>query len=344
MKKKVLTLWRVLLCLNCVAMKRIYFLIFLFFVGCQIKTTKEVKSQLIVQKTLEEFSDSTFFSDIRGISAYEREILLTDYKRDQIFVLDEDLKLVSVIGQKGQGPGEFLGASHLFYNGKYIFVENEMKRAFEIFTKEGEYKGNIFYRRKAPSTRFFENEGAVYYSPKSDEFAICKLDVKSKKMECFGEIESYRTKRETRVKNGRHLLKWKNTIVGVRETNPVIELYDFNGKLLLHKDFDDLESVANFIRYDNSKPIQENSYYVYNSDACIVGNNLYVLILTVGEKAGKMRPMSNTVLCFQLSDTAIRYKETLCLGTGWYNNLCVVGNNLLAFDADKSQLKKFSLK
>lgn len=325
-------------------MRKLYCLVLLLsFVACQTRSSKEIKSQLVVLKTIEEFSDSTFFSDVHGVFAYEKGVLLTDYKRDQLFVLDKDLDLVSTIGQKGQGPEEFLGASHLFYNGDLVFIENEMKRAFEIFTKEGQYKGNIPHKRIAPQTRFFEYEGAIYYSPDSDEFAICKLDIKSKTMEMFGEVEPYRTKRETRIKNGRHLLHGQNKILGIREAKPIIELYDFKGKVLLHKDFSDVESVADFVKFDKLKPIKENSYYVYNSDAYIAGNDLYVLIATVGEKGGKKRPESNTVLHFQLSDKAIVYKETLVLGRGWYRKLCVMGNNLIAFNGSESKLEEFKL-
>lgn len=324
--------------------KLYYVIVFCLLLGCQTKKSNETKFQIAVQKTIEEFSDSTFFSDIRGISVCGKDIVLTDYKRDQVFILDKDLELLSVIGQKGQGPGEFMGASKVHYSGQHIFVENEMKRAFEIFTKNGEYKGSVSHERIAPETRFFEHEGAIYYSPRSDKYAICELNLESKKMKFFGKTEPYGTTGETFLKNGRHLFQWGKNILSVREAKPLVELYDFSGNLVLSKDFSNLESVANYVKYNNTRPIRPNSYCVYNSDAFVVGDDLYILVLTVEEEAGKFSVKSNTVLHFQLSDSEIKYLETLSLGKEWHDNLCVIGNSLFVFDAEKSQLKKFSLK
>ena len=106
-----------------------------FLESCSSNDKKIQKIVLQEDIKIEEFSDSTFFSDIRSISYSDSFYYLTDYSRDQFFVLNQNFKLLKTLGQKGQGPGEFLGAAHLCVVGDSVFILNDMQKTFEVFDK-----------------------------------------------------------------------------------------------------------------------------------------------------------------------------------------------------------------
>lgn len=260
------------------------FLCLLLFYGCSERLEERIR-QLTFVKEVEELSNGTFFSDVRGMFATDSLIVFSDYKNNHIFLLDKQLQWRATIGGRGAGPGELLGASRLFTNERLVFVEDEEQQRVQVFNCSGAHKNVILYGHRPHSgMRFFEKEGFLYYSIYSDAHTICRHDIALKKNTLYGAATPYKTSKETRVKNGRHLLRWKNRIIAVRETDPVIEMYDFSGKLRHSFNFSALQRTKDFTAFVAGQSVVDNGFYVCNPDAYVAGDALYVLTAGVEEQ------------------------------------------------------------
>jgi len=309
-------------------------LLIILFVGCSLQSciNNEKKIKEIALKEdikIDEFSDSTFFSDIRSITFSDNSYYVTDYSRDQLFILD-----------KGQGPGEFLGAAHIYINRDSVFVMNDMKQSFELF-RDLKYIETIPYAnstRPNSNHRFFEYNGCLFYNPSVSKYSICKYNFKTKKNEMFGRIEKYETEKETRIKNHRHLLRYDNRIIAIPDCKPIIEVYDFKGNLVNIVDFSHVEPVAKMLKFIQGTEQKENSYYGFNEDVVIYKSSLYILILTSGVDN---IPKSNTILKFNIEGDNFEPSCLYDLGNGYFNTINVSKQGIETYNVILNQLKRY---
>ena len=306
--------------------------------SCDNKTIKEVVLKENIN--IDEFSDSTFFSDIRSICFSDSLYYATDYSRDQVFVLDKNFKLIRTLGNKGQGPGEFLGAGHLNINNDSVFVINDMKKTFEIFNNL-EHIGTVTYAdgtRPNSNYRFFEYNGCLFYNPSVSQYSICKYNFNSKKVDFFGNIIKYNTAKETRIKNHRHILRYNNRIIAVPDCQPIIEVYDFEGKFLNSVDFSNLKPVAEMLKFILGTEQKENTYYGFNKDVVVYKNSLYILILTAGIDN---KPKSNSILEFKIVGNNFVPSNLYHLGDGYFNTINVSEQGIETYNTRMNQLKRY---
>lgn len=316
-------------------------LIICFFIltNCKKKESIIEKVDLKEEMGIAQFSDSSFFSDIRSICFSDNHYYISDYNRDQIFVTTKDFKLCKIIGNKGQGPGEFTGAAQLYLNEDVILAVNDGKRSVEMFNGQ-KYIGTIPLPDKSFTglTRFFEKNGYIYFSCSSVTHSISKYNYTSKKTYSFGQVKKYSTDRETLLKNDRHLLLYKNMILAIPDCQSIIELYNLDGKLLSTFDFSDIDPVNNTLKFVESKKQTENSYCVTNVDVSICKSKLFILILTVDKKSNTQ---SNTILEFEIDGTKIIPSKILNLGKGWFETFCVSEQGIVTFNTQNNRLIRY---
>jgi hypothetical protein len=95
-----------------------------------------------------------------------------------MFALDKQFNLKEKIGNRGSGPGEFIGCSHFHIENDTIYAINEMKQAIEVFVN-GAYISHIPYPAEArltSLTRFFVNEQFIFHSFVSDSLQAVLFD------------------------------------------------------------------------------------------------------------------------------------------------------------------------
>ncbi|MCG8307103.1 MAG: 6-bladed beta-propeller [Cytophagales bacterium] len=288
---------------------------------------------LKIDTLIQQLTDSTFLSDIRSIHYSNNRFFISDYKRDQIIILDNDLRLLKALGRKGRGPGELLGVSQLFVNNDTIFSLNDGKRSIELFDT------NKYLKTIRPSTsvrldaryRFFTYESDIYFAIANESFSICKYNLLSDSVFNFGEVKQFRTPKETRIKNHRHLLKYRDFLIAVPNCQPVIEMYGLDGELLDQFDLSDIHLVNDLLVYVKSQELAENSYVVFFSDAYIYKDRLLIQILTIG---GNNKPSNNKILELKVTPSDIQPQRILNLGKGWFEPICVTENHIVAFKSN----------
>lgn len=94
--------------INMINQKNIIKLLFaccILITGCA-NESKEIKTVTLERETsLNQLSDSTYITDVMGMVESNNKLYLTDYKRSQVFILDQNLKLINTLGSAGKGPG-----------------------------------------------------------------------------------------------------------------------------------------------------------------------------------------------------------------------------------------------
>ena len=86
----------------------------LFLNSCLQKSEKIKEITCKIDSSIDLFSDSTYFSDIRCMQYYKGRIYTLDVARRQIISFDENFNNTSNFGEAGLGPGE-LSSPYTFY-------------------------------------------------------------------------------------------------------------------------------------------------------------------------------------------------------------------------------------
>ncbi len=86
------------------------------------------------------------FENPRGIAVDNRKnVYITDFSANHIKIFDEKGKFIRIIGQKGQGPGDFSGPGEITINKDRIAVQETFNQRISILNMNGEYEKSVFF-------------------------------------------------------------------------------------------------------------------------------------------------------------------------------------------------------
>lgn len=298
--------------------------------------------KLDVVSNISQLNDSTFLSGIRT-AYYDREhYYLSDYERDKIIVLDQKLKFIKSLGEKGQGPGELLGASHIYVNEDSIYIYNDAKKAVELFSNNHHIRTiNLPHDLNYESDiRFCLKNNLIYISNPNEFTSISCLSFDGNIVKNFGEIEKYPTNKETIVKNKRHLCNINDNVLAVSDCYPKIEMYNLMGEKINEYDFSDLHTIRSLMRFINKQGLNINSYYQIIPDIYVFKNKLLLLILSIDENK---KLVKNKILQFEIGEQTITPTKLLDLGTGWFGPICASQGFIIAYNNTTNQLVEYAM-
>jgi len=313
-------------------------LFILCFYSCKNEAIKIDEVRLEKISEINQLTDSSFISDIRSICYYNETFYLTDYKRNQIILLNNELKLLSFLGSRGKGPGEFLGAAHLYIDNDSIYVLNDGKKTIEVFGKNSHIKTITppTSTRVSSRHRFVKFKNNFYVSSTGNDKSILRFNSQNK-IKRFGLVKKYGSAKETNIKNKKQLVKYKKYIIGISDNRPKIEMYDIEGNIISEFNYGYIKILEQTIDYIRNKQKRMNSYLMIVSDAYIYSNKLYLLLrIRSNEKM-----TSNKILEIEIDETKFKPTRVLDLGLGWFNTFCISDNNQLI--ASNGNLIKFRI-
>lgn len=298
----------------------------IFIYSC--RNIKYNETHLNAETVIDQLSDSSFLSDVRSIQ-FDKYLYITDYGRDQLLILDLDGRIIKSLGTKGKGPGEFLGASHLFIVNDSIFVYNDGKRSFEIFTIDEHLMtvrlpGDI---ELSSSFRSFYKGGKLFFSSVFDSNGIVSFDINSYDTKRFGKIKQFETPKQTQIRNNKHLFSDNNYLIAVSDNLPIIERYDFNGNLLEIFDYSNHPITKRRINTIHDLQKDPNGYSLLLQDAFYFENKLYLLLYSNSES----KISCNDILIIANVNANMLIQGTYHLSQLWYQSVCVSDGFLYAF-------------
>lgn len=309
----------------------------LLFLSCNKSdiTLKSINIKNI--KAINTLDDGTYIADIRNIKNHNNLVYLTDYKRNQIIILNNNLKLKNTFGGSGRGPGEFLGAQDILIDNANIYITNDGIKSIEVFNDNG-FSHTISPPKKIKfNTRlsFFKLKEDFFMCSPNNEFSLVKFDSIGNIFR-FGSLTKFNNKKEEIIKNKCHLVNYQNKVISISNIRPEINVYDLKGTFLYKYDYSNLDIIKNFIEFTKTKKLNYNSFFVLVSDVSLNGNKLYLKISTSKNNKGQ----SNKLLELEILENSINPKQIINLGNGWFNNFSVKNNIFYGFNTKSGKLIK----
>jgi hypothetical protein len=325
-------------------MKRTFYfssLILTFIVSCNRQSVDFKELKLNKDTIITQLNDSTFFSDIRSMF-FDKYLYVSDYKRNQIIVLDTKAHVIKTIGMPGRGPGEFQGISHIVVDNDTIYAQNDGKRCIEILDIDGFIKTVPLKRgiQLQTTSRFSYLNNTFYLSSVTKENSIVAYDFVSDSIKHLGIINQFANEEYNYYRNERHIFIVEGRyIIAVSHTNPVIEKYDINGNLLEQFSYKDILPVQKRIKFIENQQSEINSVYELISDAYIESDKIYLILISNEGNAVS----SNRILKIDFRDK-MKAAQLYNLDEGWFSSICITKEHLWAFDGKGGSLVMFSLK
>ena len=314
------------------------FLALLIIQSCKDNEVELQEVRIKRDTIINQLTDSSYFGDVRSIYYTNNRYYMSDFKRNQVFILNNNLKLINIFGGEGRGPGEFVGASQIYVNSDSIFVGNSYKQCIEVFNPAGYIKTiNLKSQVSLISTRFCQDGGNLFMTTGNSRNSICKYNYQRDTIIFFGKQTKYNTSKETRIKNNRHILKFKNKIIAVPNCHPKIELYDMNGNFISKFDISHLKPVNKIMNYIDRQNYEENTYHQFIPDAYISKNKLYILLSTTTINDHIKRKLIE----FKINDREVKPIRLLNMGEGLFEPICIKEDTLLTFN--NGRLIKYNL-
>jgi hypothetical protein len=312
------------------------------FITLTLSSCNYQRNKLSIQSikkdiSINQLSDSSFFSDIRSLCFYKNNFFVSEYNRDNIFILNSNLELEKTIGNKGKGPGELLGASHLYLYKDSIFVINDGKRTIEVFGFENHLRTiNIPQGLSLNSDiRFCLHRSSIILTNFNSTSSISSLSINSDSIIWFGNLKKFGTQKENRIKNKRHLHIMEDRVIAIPDCQSKIEIYNMSGELLLDYEFRNLDLVSKLVQFTEKQGKEINSYYQLFPDSYVYENQIFILTLSVG-KNDKLQ--CNKIIQFEVINDSILPKRIFQLGNGWFGPFCVTGEGILAYNRTSAEL------
>src|SRR5690606_18168278 len=329
-------------------MKTIVYTCFIFILLISTSCLKREKIAPILDLsknksiTINQLSDSSFFCEATSIYHENDKYYISDYERNNIFVLDDQLNLTNTLGYKGKGPGELIGASHLFVkNLDSILIFNDGKRSVEFFNSE-KHQSTISLPNSFefdPDIRFCYENDNLYLSSFNGTHSILKYSTVSNDLSWFGDIKQFASLKETRIKNRRHLSLYDNNkIIAIPDCQPIIELYTLSGEKLAEYSIDTIPIINKMLSFVSKQKNEINSYYQFFQDIYVYEKNIFILILSVDQED---KITSNKIIQLEINNNQVMLKQLIHLGNGWYNKFCVTNNSIATFDAKTCHLIRY---
>ena len=273
--------------------KKILFisLLIIFFQGCGKKVDLK-ETTLIPDLSVGQLSDSTFIYDVYSIIPNKKLIYLDDYKNNRIIKLDDSLQGLITFGRSGKGPGEFTGAFYLQIWKDSIYCIDDGGMKMLVFDRDGNYAREFFIPRVMKQFAI-DSLGNFYFSTPELTEPITVYDNIGNKIKGFGTLYyNGRTSRETRARNFRHLLISGNRLIAVGVSEPIIEIYNLNGKVINKINLSDYPYIENRISYakEEIKKDQNNrdATYILFDDVTVYNNELMCTIVDGNKKCNKI--------------------------------------------------------
>ncbi len=227
------------------------FLTFLVFVNCE-KTSNTGKEPILLNPNRVKYVDDTSLLSQYTLTCADSGLIAIDSPTNKIHQFDyNSLEHINSFGKEGRGPKEFLGIYHSAIHEENLFAYDSGNQRVHILNQHDlSYQSAIPIRFSA--TRFAASSDALYAAmPFSDNQApFLKVSIKDASVSYFGEW----IKNNFPGRNLFHFLLYKNRLIAVSYTEPIIKIYDLFGKLISRFD------ISNEVILSGSLKFAENVY------------------------------------------------------------------------------------
>lgn len=324
------------------------FVISAYLLSCHEQINKaDLRKQTL--KPIDKISvlaDSIYLSDwIREMKVDKDFMVIFDNKQETSYWLDIERNLQKILPY-GKGPGEPFKVNQAMVKDDLVYVPNWAQKCYQIFSKKGEWRGSLHPPYIASDIAFALDDNMHFYTsyPNSEEKPIVVSDTASNIVRQFGEFAPSENEMHKRNINQRHLVLLGNgELLSIWYAKPLIERYSSKGELLERFD------MSEFFAF-NTRRIEElveemphirlRTRFTYYYDIDFFDNTLYLLY-----KGDYPEHRGDQVLTIKCGEEGLHMENDLTLGVerGFFNQICVSGNLLYAYDAASADIYIFDM-
>jgi hypothetical protein len=318
--------------------------------SCKRNNIQEILFTPQLKSSIDSFSDSVFVSDmIRSIFYDNNNYYFLDNRSAVIICTDENLKFKTIIGRRGQGPGEtvFLNSFGIFED---KIILNGSGASLNIFDKEnGKFLSTFSYDRDvgvlmlSPQMIIEDNKIIACLSGKYilEDLPVVTLDfsgnIVATSKGTVTNIKSHSVRKIHKLKDGGFL--------SVVKTAPVIDVYGNNSNYIKSVDISSINIFKKTMKQQQENLHISNSMSLLIGDSYCTDNKLYLLCYSAEGNIYRSDTSCNTILEFDLSENAFTYSRTIILPDAWYVSICVTPDDkiLTATNTFKATVEQFDL-
>lgn len=313
----------------------VVFLLSLCSCTSQVKELREIPYEVVGQ--LEEYPDSTFFSDIRHAEYEDGKLYLLDAERRDLVWVSEDFKQMDYVARHSEidliMPISFTVRQDTAYicdvgavNSLKIYTQGKLVDNFRLF--------------RFNEKRMAVSESSLFLSLPTD--SSCYLDISridTAKYFFRGKVVKERDADRTIRLNDKHLFYDNGVLFTVAESYPFIDKYDAkSGKHLETLDMSDISFIKANLDYTATKPLDPKSYFIQIEDAYLSESYLYLLCPSFGDYY-----RCNTILKIDVTGKTMKPVGYFILPGKHYKSICVSSDYLYAICNNPCAIEKIEL-
>jgi len=306
----------------------------LFFTDCRRDRAKIEQLRLNLSQDIEEYPDSSYFSDIRCIEFYDNYLYFLDPGRKDVAKIDLEFATVEYIGRGGRGPGELLFPATVSIFEDTISI---LDASLGILRYKDKAFLELLKVDNLTDYRFFSSKEG-YFLPTSSvdgTFQIVSLN-ESEEISYHGNPEKYESAVRTRVLNGRNLHSHPSGIVTVPDGLPFVEIYDWKTKECINRiDLSNIEPYEINLKEIKKHNYDERTYPVLVRDSYMFNNDLFILCLDHTHQGE-----ANLIIKLNFEKEPF-VESIITLPDRNYMSICVNQNSLIAFNRIKTIIEKY---
>lgn len=304
----------------------ILIIIILYFSSCN---NKEKNSNLMYCQSeiqIEEYPDSSFFSDITCMTYYKNKIYVLDKKRGDIVALSDNLKEIEYVSKHGEAPYETTWPFTFNVLNDTVYVVDLGTKSMKKFY-QGVFHGD-FSLLNANENRFSLNDSSIFLSASTDSTSFLMIDkYHPNKQIPMGKVVREKTPFKTIISNKKHILYDKDKgIFSVSNCYPYIEQYNIHGEYIKTFDLSSIPIIKEAIEIAKKNSNEEKSVYTYIRDAYLVNDHIFLLC---SSRTSTDDYRVNTILKLSINDE-MKHISTYILPHDIYSSFCVSDTYLFA--------------
>jgi len=315
------------------------------FVTLQSCTSNNFELKSIDAKKIAEFdvlNDSIFLGKVVDIDVYKGRFFLLDRSATHVYELNEKLELVKVHLTKGDGPedvGDLLKID-LYDNKIYLMDQNSSS------LKSFDFDGKIDLNHKISNqftSDFVIGSGHIFYGDFRERNPISRVKLKDKSSIGFGKRRTWPNK-DFEVERHLEITPDNQIISALDQDKPILDLYEFNGKLVTSLDLSSLDLFKyTHEKYERDVVVRRNSGLIFIQDISLYQNKLYLLVSSFSPEL--VNSYNQIVECI-ISDNKIVPTRIIKLAPdAYYLSFSVYnkGRNFIGFDVASNSIEIFEI-
>ena len=320
----------------------------------QSGTSIPVKKASLKARYLSE-SDSVYVSSAADMKVIDGRLFLTEFQRGRLLIFDEQFNLDTIIGRYGKGPDEFYNAASIGVINQGFYVHDVFHGQLRVYNNSLEAQGNIKLHYPDQASNFALKDSVLSYAATDGQgYPIVTINLKGGEINRYGEFLEEGKDVFQKVNRSRgYVFSEGDNYLFIHSTEPLVKIYDRDFNILFQQSFADLELLNHSLRraeltYENEK----NTTLLLFEDIFRFEDRFYLATYVdsrtddIKTNYGFKRKLNSIIeMEFDPQKLSVELKGIIDLsdGGGWYKQIIVESDRILAFDAINDELHEFEL-